>query len=145
VRRAAGSELRAFLGGFSPEIARIALRLRGRVLEQAPMAHEFISDTPEAAAMSYGLTDRPEDSFCRIAVYAGWVTLGFPRGAPPTMRIASLDDLREPAVGRSLRAAMQAAAPSGSDTGRRSTARPVVRGVYAKKSPGKPASKKETA
>ena len=77
MKRASGSELRAFLGAFSPEIARIALRLRRLVLDDAPGASEFIDDADGVVAMAYGLTEQPADAFCQIAVRAGWVELGF--------------------------------------------------------------------
>ncbi len=148
MKRAAGSELRAFLGAFSPEIAQIALRLRSLVLEEAPVSNEFIDDADNAPAMSYGLTDRPGDAFCHIAVYSGWVHLGFHRGSQLPdpegllegtergirhLRMASLDDLRRPFVGRFLRAAIKAAPQPEGKTGKRSEPRSVVRGVYAKK------------
>lgn len=161
MKRAQASELRAFLGAFGPEIARIALRLRGFVLEQAPMCNEFVDRSEDVVTISYGLTELPGDTFCHVAVHAGWVNLEFDRGSqlpdpegllrgsgPSTrhVRIASLDDLRRPLVGQFLRSAMRAAAQSGSDTGKRSAARPVVRGVYAKeRRPDKPAPKKEGA
>jgi hypothetical protein len=161
VKRAAGSELHAFLGAFSPEIARIALRLRSLVLEEAPVSNEFIYDPDNTIAMSYGFTDRPNDAFCHIAVYSEWVNLGFQRGSQLPdpdglldgtgrwirhLRMASLDDLRRPFVGRFLRAAIEAAPRPEGETGKRSAPRSVVRGVYAKKRrPDKPAQKKEGA
>ncbi len=122
--RAARSQLRAFLGAFSPEIGRIALRARAFVLEQAPMANEFVSDADDSVAMRYGFTTRPADAFCHVAVHAGWVSLGFDRGCEIPdpegllqggggrirhIRFESLDDLRRPFVGRFLRAAMESA------------------------------------
>ena len=159
MKRAGGSELRAFLGAFSPEIAQIAPRLRSLVLEEAPGSNEFIYDASNAVAMSYGLTERPSDAFCHIAVYSGWVNLGFHRGSrlpDPDgllegtgrwirhLRMASLDDLRRPFVGRFLRAAIKAAPQPEGKTGKRSEPRSVVRGVYAKKrQPIKPTRKKK--
>ena len=133
MKRASGSELRAFLGAFSPEIARIALRLRRLVLEDAPGASEFIDDADGVVAMAYGLTEQPADAFCQIAVRAGWVELGFPRGSelPPArelvrgkgrwsrhLRMTELDDLRRPAVGLVLRAALRQT-PQPAQTGKR--------------------------
>lgn len=146
MRRAEGSELRTFLGAFSPEIARVALRVRAFVLEEAPMANEFIDAGDDVVAMSYALTDRAADAFCNVEVFVDRVQLGFQRGreladaekrlkgfgrAMRHLKIESLDDLREPSVGRLLRAAIKAAPRSESDTGKRSAGRPVVRGVYA--------------
>lgn len=147
--RPPAAELKKFLGAFSPEIAKVALRVRAFVLGEAPLAHELIYDAYNAVAMGYSFTQRPSDCFCHIAVYAGWVNLGFNDGAripDPSgllqgsgrrirhLRIASLDDLRAPHVGRFLRAAMKNAKEGGgageSDT---KAPRSVVRAVYAKK------------
>ena len=146
--RAAGPDLRAFLGAFSPEIARIALRTRSLVLELAPSANEFIYDAYSAVAMGYGFTDRPGDGYCHVAVYSAWVNLGFQNGVDLPdpggllegkgrrirhIRIASLDDLHRPFVGQFLRAAMQSARRPENTTGKRPAPRSVVRAVYAKK------------
>lgn len=121
-RRAPRSELEKFLGAFSPEIAKIALRVRAFVLEQAPLAHELVEDTDDVVVMAYAFTERPGDAFCRIVVNAESVDLGFDDGArlpdpqklldgsgrrARHLRLQSLDDLREPHVGRFLRAAIQ--------------------------------------
>ena len=151
MKRAAGSDLRAFLGAFSPEIAQIALRLRAIVLDQAKGASEFIDDADGGVAMAYALTENPADAFCRLAIHGDRVDLEFSLGSQlpdPERRLkgkgkgarrlsmASLDDLREPSVGRFLRAAIQAGEQSKEQTGKRSAPRPVVRGVYA--GPGGP-------
>lgn len=158
MKRAAGSELRAFLGAFSPEIARIALRTRSFVLEQAPVSNEFVYDAYNAVAMGYGFTDRPGDAFCHVAVYSGWVNLGFNDGSaipdPERLlegegrrirhiRIESLDDLRQPFVGRFLRAAIRAARRPEAASGKRHAPRSVVRAVYAKKRRPKKRARKE--
>lgn len=148
-RRPPAAELKKFLGAFSPEIAKIALRVRAFVLGQAPLAHELVYDAYNAVALGYSFTERPADAFCHLAVYARWVNLGFNRGSlmpdPDRLlegsgrwvrhiRIESLDDLREPHVGRFLRAAMKTA-PRGSIPGSidRPAPRSVVRAVYAKR------------
>jgi hypothetical protein len=124
VKRAEPSELRAFLGAFSPEIALISLRLRSLVLEDAPLSTEFVDDAAGAVGMSYGFTDRAADAFCRIAVHSRWVNLEFPHGSQLPdpggrlegsglgmrhLRMTGLDDLRRPFVGSFLRAAIRAA------------------------------------
>jgi len=146
VKRAGGADLRAFLGAFSPEIAQIALRLRTVVLDQAKGASEFIDDADGGAAMAYALTENPVDAFCRLAIHGDRVDLEFGLGselADPERRLkgkgkgtrrlsmTSLEDLRQPSVGRFLRAAIQAGEQSKDQTGKRSASRPVVRGVYA--------------
>lgn len=151
MKRAAGADLRAFLGAFSPEIAQIALRLRALVLDEAKGASEFIDDVDGGVAMAYALTEDPADAFCRLAIHGDRVDLEFGRGSDlpdPEKRLsgkgkgvrrltmASLEDLRAPFVGRFLRAAMKAAQQTGEQTGKRSAPRPLVRGIYA--DPGKP-------
>jgi hypothetical protein len=146
VKRAAGSDLRAFLGAFSPEIARIALRLRASVIDEAKGASEFIDDADGDLAMAYALGENPKDAFCRIAIHGDWVDLEFAQGSELPdperrlkgkgkgvrhLRMASLEDLREAHVGRFLRAAIHAAPRLEETTGKRSASRPVVRGVYA--------------
>lgn len=121
-RRAPRADLEKFLGAFSPEIAKVALRVRAFVLEQAPLAHELVEDAADVVAMGYSFTERPGDAFCHIAVNAESVDLGFDDGArlpdpqrllqgsgrrARHLRIESLDDLREQHVGRFLRAAIQ--------------------------------------
>ena len=125
-RRAPRGDLEKFLGAFSPEIAKVALRVRAFVLEQAPLAHELIrdadADAADVVAMGYSFTERPGDAFCHIVVNAESVDLGFDDGARLAdprrllkgsgrrarfLRIAELDDLRQPHVGRFLRAAIQ--------------------------------------
>ncbi|MEP6995470.1 MAG: DUF1801 domain-containing protein [Acidobacteriota bacterium] len=148
-RRSPGAELKRFLGAFSPEMAKVALRVRAFVLAEAPLAHEQITDASNAVAMGYSLTDRPGDAFCHIAVTAQWVNLGFNRGSQLPdpdrllqgsgrwirhLRIESLDDLHKPHVGRFIRAAMKDA--RGRDAAGsidRAAPRSVVRAVYKKK------------
>ena len=122
--RAPAAELRKFLGSSSPEVAKVALRVRAFVLTEAPLANEFVYEADDVVEMGYGFTKRPADAFCRIAVHDRWVDLGFDRGSLPAdptgvlegsgsrvrhIRIEDLDDLRKPQVGRFLRAAMKAA------------------------------------
>ncbi len=122
--RASGAKLKRFLGSSSPEVAKVALRVRAFVLTEVPLANEFVHESGNALEMVYGLTQRPDDAFCHIAVRERWVDLGFNRGsmlADPAgvlegsgsqvrhLRIEDLDDLRKPQVGRFLRAAMKAA------------------------------------
>lgn len=104
MQRATKTELRKFLGAFSPEIAKVALRARAFVLDEAPMAHELVEDIRDKVVFGYAFTERPGDAFCRIAVRADNVDLEFVRDH---VRIEEIDDLRQPRVGRLLRAAMK--------------------------------------
>jgi hypothetical protein len=109
--RAPVAELKKFLGSSSPEVAKVALRVRAFVLTEAPLANEFVYEADDSVEMGFGFTKRPADAFCRIAVRDRWVDLGFEGSGSPVrhIRIADLDDLRKPQVGRFLRAAMKAA------------------------------------
>jgi hypothetical protein len=122
MRRAPRADLEKFLGAFSPEIAKVALRVRAFVLEQAPLAHELVENADDIVTMGYSFTERPGEAFCHIAVHAESVDLGLDDGArlpdPERLlegsgrrarhiRIARLDDLRQPHVGRFLRAAIK--------------------------------------
>ncbi len=149
--RAPGAVLKRFLGSSSPEVAKVALRVRAFVLTEAPLANEFVYETDNALEMGYGFTERPGDAFCHIAVRDRWVDLGFNRGsllADPAgvlegsgsrvrhLRIEDLDDLRKPQVGRFLRAAMSAA-PVGAagESGAHPAPRPGIAAVHPRKRP----------
>ncbi len=108
MQRASKAELRKFLGAFSPEIAKVALRARAFVLEEAPLAHELVEDIRDVVVFGYSFTERPGDAFCRIAVSATSVDLGF---VSDRVRIEQIDDLRQPRVGRLLRASMKQRPP----------------------------------
>jgi hypothetical protein len=104
MRRAPRADLEKFLGAFSPEIAKVALRARAFVLEEAPLAHELVEDVRGTVVFGYSFTERLSDAFCRIAVRADNVDLEF---VHDNARIEQIDDLRQPRVGRLLRAAMK--------------------------------------
>ncbi len=121
-RRADASELKRFLGSFGPEVAKIALRVRTLVLGEAPLADELVDAAENSVVMGYSFTGRASDAFCHIAVSSGWVRLGFDSGAEipdpegrleragesgSHIRIESLEGIRQPHVGRLLRAAMR--------------------------------------
>jgi len=137
-----------FLSPYAPRIRELALAARKLVLEAAPDSMELIYDAYNAVAVGYSFTGRPSDAFVHIAVYAGWVNLGFNHGAglpDPCgvlrgsgrrvrhIRIEEPGDLEEPAVRPLVRAAMaQAARPEG--TGIKATkGKSVVRAIYARR------------
>ena len=131
-----------FLRPYSREILELALATRSLVLEQAPGARVLIYDGYNAVTSGYSFSGRPSDAFIHVAVYAGWVNLGFNRGAAlpdPAgllkgtgktvrhIRIAAQDDLKRDGVRELVRLAIEGAvtgaAPGGS----------VVRAVYPKR------------
>ena len=79
MQRATKGELRKFLGAFSPEIAKVALRARAFVLEEAPLAHELVADDRDTVVFRYAFTERPGDAFCRIAIHSESVISGSSR------------------------------------------------------------------
>ncbi len=79
--RKPGKELLALLAERDPAVAQLALALRALVLEEAPTARETVYDAGYTVAVHFSFTDRWQDAFCYVAVYARHVNLGFNRGA----------------------------------------------------------------
>jgi len=113
-----------FLRPYSAATRDLALAVRAFVLRQAPGAVELIYDAYNAVAAGYTFTGRASDARIHVAVYPGWVNLGFHRGAdlpdPARLlqgsgrsvrhiRISDPAGLRNPAILALLRAALAAA------------------------------------
>ena len=120
--RRALPELRRFLEPYDADVVRTFLAARGAVLAAAPQATELVYDAYNAVSCAYSFTDRLKDAFCHVAAYAGYVNLGFNRGALLSdpegllvgsgasirhIRISGLADLRRPGVRRLVGAAVQ--------------------------------------
>jgi len=135
-------QLLGFLEAYDRHIAELALALREIVLEEAPDASESIYQV-YTVAIWFGFSGKMKDMFCYIATNAGHVNLGFPRGAPlpdpnrvlegegKTMRhikFASLRDVERPFVRRYIRAAMEQAAPAGTQGSGQSVVRSSLTG-----------------
>lgn len=133
-----------FLAAYGPEITGLALAVRAVVLEHAPEAAELIYDAYNAVASGYSFTGRPGDAFIHIAVYAGWVNLGFNWGSQLKdphrllqgsgrrvrhVRILGPSDLKKPGVRALVREAV-AGATSGDKAGIGTS---VVRAIYPKR------------
>ena len=133
-----------FLSVFGPEIGELALATRKLVLEEAPGAIELIYDAYNALASGYCYTGRTSECFIHIAVYAGWVNLGFNRGTelpdPAGMlkgsgksvrhvRITKTGDLKNPA----LRELVRAAVAAGERPEKPLKATSVVKAIYPKR------------
>ena len=114
-------ELRGFLAAFDPAIGRLFLAARRAVLAAAPGSNELIYDAYNAVSAAYTFSDRLTEAFCHVAAYAGYVNLGFNRGAELPdpdrvlvgtgarirhVRIAKTGDLSAPSVRALLRAAV---------------------------------------
>jgi hypothetical protein len=123
--------LRKFLAAFDPAIGRLFLAARGRVLAAAPDADELVYDAYNAVSAAYTFSGRLREAFLHVAAYAEHVNLGFNRGAELAdpdgllrgtgarirhVRLTKAAELRAPALGRMLRAAVaqgRALAPRG--------------------------------
>ncbi|MGD9721566.1 MAG: hypothetical protein AB7O59_06240 [Pirellulales bacterium] len=144
--RGPSPELSALLKAYDPTVVELYLAAREVVLTAAPRANELIYDAYNAVTTAYSFSDRLPDAFCHVAAYRAYVNLGFNRGAELPdprhlllgtgakirhLRIATIDDLREPGVRDLLRAAIAqgkscCAKPTGEP-------RAVVKAVYGKK------------
>jgi hypothetical protein len=78
--RKPGKELLVLLAERDPAVAKLALALRALILERAPAARETVYDAGYTVAVHFSFTDRWQDAFCYVAVYARHVNLGFNRG-----------------------------------------------------------------
>ena len=135
----------AFLAPYGPRITELVLATRALVLEEAPDATELVYDAYSAVTAGYSFTGRPSDAFCYVAAYETWVNLGFHFGAKLPdpegllqgtgrwarhVRIAGMEDVKNPAVRRLLKAAVaEAEKPERGEPKGGS----VVRAVYPKK------------
>jgi hypothetical protein len=114
-------ELRGFLAAFDPAIGKLFLAARRAVLAAAPSSNELVYDAYNAVSAAYTFSDRLTEAFSHVAAYAGYVNLGFNRGAELPdpdgvlvgtgarirhVRIAKAGDLAAPAVRALLRAAV---------------------------------------
>jgi hypothetical protein len=80
-RRPPPLELDGFLAPFGEELSEIVHRLRERVLEVMPNAHEVVWDAVNAVSIAFTPTPRWQDGICHIATYTKHANLGFNEGA----------------------------------------------------------------
>jgi hypothetical protein len=69
------------LARFSDEVYEILLRLRSRVLDLVPQAHEIVVDAGYTISLHYGPDDHPSKAVAYIAGFSKHVNLGFLNGA----------------------------------------------------------------
>jgi hypothetical protein len=72
--------LKEFLLPYDKHIQKLTISLRNFVTELIPEANELIWDNYNALAMAYSKSEKLNDAFCHIAVYANYVNFGFNRG-----------------------------------------------------------------
>ena len=138
-------ELLEFLKPYDPKIRKLALALRGLVIEEMVPCCENIYDAYNAVAIGYGPTDRLKDGVFHIAVYAKHVNLGFNRGASLAdpkgvlkgtgkairhITISSLADVARPEVRSYLRRARKAAGHPAPQAGSKGRLASVVKAIY---------------
>jgi len=121
-RRPPDPQLLGFLTAYDPTIADLALGLRAIILEEAPIASEYIYQV-YTVAIWFGFTEKMKDSwFCYITTHADHINLGFPYGAalPDPSRVLegegktnrhikfrTVSDLERPFVRRYIQAAIE--------------------------------------
>jgi|SRR5579863_145514 len=88
VTRPPDPQLLSFLSAYGPNVADLALALREIILEEVPDASESIYQV-YTVAIWFGFSGKMKDMFCYIAISAGHINLGFPRGSslPDTSRV----------------------------------------------------------
>jgi len=145
-------QLLQFLSPYDQRVRELALAVRQMLLEEAPSAIETIYDAYSAVALGYSFTGRLKDGFCHVAVYTGYVNLGFNRGADLPdprnvlegtgkavrhIRLEPQDDFTKPWLRRYVRMAIaQVGGPIAPDLEGSS----IVKAVYKKKRRPKPRS-----
>lgn len=145
-------QLLQFLSPYDQRVRELALAVRQMLLEEAPSAIETIYDAYSAVALGYSFTGRLKDGFCHVAVYTGYVNLGFNRGADLPdprnvlegtgkavrhIRLEPPDDFTKPWLRRYVRMAIaQVGGPIAPDLEGSS----IVKAVYKKKRRPKPRS-----
>jgi hypothetical protein len=70
-----------FLAPYDHDVQQLALAVRRFVIEHIPHMTEIIYDAPNAVAMAFSPSGRFKEAICHVAVYAGYVNIGFNRGA----------------------------------------------------------------
>jgi len=74
-------EGRELLDRFTADVQELILRVRDRVLEVIPDAHEIVMDAGYTVSLHFGPDDRPRDAVLYIAGFSKHVNLGFFAGA----------------------------------------------------------------
>jgi hypothetical protein len=74
-------QLAAFMGRYSPEVARVARAARSKLRRLVPGTLELVYDNYNALVIGFGPTDRASDAVLSIALYPRWVSLFFLQGA----------------------------------------------------------------
>ena len=79
--RPVNPKLRQFLRPYDENVVDLALRCRGLILEEVPLAFELLYDSYNAVSAAYSFSEHLRDAFCHVATYTEHVNLGFNQGA----------------------------------------------------------------
>jgi hypothetical protein len=114
-------QLASFLAKYTPEVAKLAEALRGRMRKLYPTALELVYDNYNALAIGYGPSEKASEAIFSIALYPKWVSFFFlqARGlrdpeqllqgggtvckhivmtSPDDLSVPAIDDLRQQAL-----------------------------------------------
>jgi hypothetical protein len=144
---AAEKQLASFLAKYTPEVARLARAIRGRLRAALPGGVEFVYDNYNSLVLGYGPTERPSEAVLSLALARRWVNVCFLKiarlkdperiliGSGKLARhvpLASLAEFDRPAVQRLLAQAIADASPSFPGDGK---PRLVIQSISAKQRP----------
>lgn len=147
-------QLAAFFKKYDPKIARQAQEAIRYLRRRLPGAMEMVYDNYNALVVGFGPTDKASQAILSIAVYPSWVTLFFLKGARLMdpgkvllgngkivryIRLASLADLREPAVDALIEQSVEDADPPFEPQLKH---RLIIKSISARQRPRKPSKKK---
>jgi hypothetical protein len=148
----ATTQLRAFLGKYSPEIAARAQAILKKMRARYPAALEMVYDNYNALVIGYSPTERPSEAIFSIVLFPQWVTLCFLQGKglpdPKKMlqgdgnlvrhiRLPSADTLDDPDVMALMQAAATRAKVPFDPDGKH---RLIIRSISARQRPRRPAA-----
>jgi hypothetical protein len=143
-------QLNQFIAKYTPEVAATGRAVLRKIRKRIPGAVEMIYDNYNGLVVGFSPTERPSDAIFSVILFPRWVTLCFLFGAflddpqrllkgsgvrVRTLRLASADDLDQPAV-RAL--VDQAVADAEGPMHLKSRHRLVTRAVQKKQRPRRP-------
>ncbi len=140
-----------FIARYTPAMAETLSACRAKLRARVPQGYELVYDNYNALAIGYAWADKASASLVSIAGYPRWVTLFFLYGKDlpdperllegdgvrvRSIRLASADDIDQPAVQRLLTLAL---APHEAEFAAAPPLQTVVRAVAAKQRERRPA------
>jgi Domain of unknown function (DU1801) len=144
------AQLDAFIGRYSPDVARDARQALAFMTARLPTATRLVYDNYNALVVGFGTSGKVGDIILSLALYPRWVTLFFLRGTVlpdpegllegsgstvRSVRLQPVSRLQTPEVGALIDAAVANAAPLPA-TGEGPL---IIKSVSAKQRPRRPA------